>query len=246
MGTNKKKIQGYVAPWIADALANYQTEHDLNQSQAVEEIFEFFFKVATPNPAPSDSGQQEKIDRLTETVQSLERAVSSLSMRIDVIDNEISGQKDVNEMIWKDIQELYTPPAPETQPMTAAEKEEAIEAVISYVENGRSESGSESRLPILDYLAAYIDPVETPEPELEPVQPEPEPEPEAEVEAEPDPNVRKLSHAGLAKRLGVSEPTLARHRKSGNFESWVKNKDLQGIPWRYDSTAKVYLGKLPS
>lgn len=246
MATTNKRVQGYVPEWISDALANYQKERGLNQSQAVEEILGAFFRDSIPKSEAGGSDQQAEITRLNKWVQSLEKQFFALLHRMDVVDEEIIGQKDVNQQIWKDIQELRIPPAPETQPMTAAEKEEAIEAVISHVNNSGSNSGSESRLPILDYLAAYIDPVETPEPEPAPVQPEPEPEPQAEAEAEPAPNVRKLSHAGLAKRLGVSEPTLARHRKSGNFESWVKNKDLQGIPWQYDPVAKVYLGKLPS
>lgn len=246
MATTKKRVQGYVSPRIADVLEEYQSEHGLNQSQALEQILRRFFAQSFPNADPGESDQQEKMNRLTETVQSLERSLAQLERRVEVIDEEIVGQKDVNEMIWKDIQELYPPATLETQPMTAAEKEQAIEAVISHVNNGGSDSGSDDDLPILKALAAYIDPVEAPEPEPEPVQPEPEPEPEAEVEAEPDPNVRKLSHAGLAKRLGISEPTLSKHRKSGNFENWVRNKDLQGIPWQYDPVARVYLGKLPS
>lgn len=243
MATNKAKIQGYVAPWIADALRDYQEQHNLNQSQAIEEICEAFFQSKNPVFLAPASDQQKKIDQLTETVQSLERSLAQLERRVEVIDEEIVGQKDVNEMIWKDIQELYTPATLETQPMTAAEKEQAIEAVISYVNNGGSDSGSESRLPILDYLAAYIDPVETPELEPAPVQPEPEPEPQAEAEAEPNPVIRRLSHAGLAKRLNITPATLTRHRKASGFRDWVRNRDIQGMDWEYDPVAKVYLGR---
>lgn len=242
MATTNKRVQGYVPGWISDALANYQKERGLNQSQAVEEILGAFFRDSMPKPEAGDSDQKEEINRLNKWVQSLEKQFFALLHRMDVIDEEIVGQKDVNEMIWRDIQELYPPVTLETQPMTAAEKEEAIEAVISQVNN----SGSESELPLLKYLSVYLDPVEAVEPAPEPVQPEPKPEAETEAEAEPDPDVRRLSHKGLARRLGITPATLTKHFKSGNFENWVRNKDIQGIRWQYDPVARVYLGKLSS
>jgi len=60
-----------------------------------------------------------------------------------------------------------------------------------------------------------------------------------------DTRERRLSHQGLAKKLGVTPATLTRHRKSPDFERWVKNKDFQGIPWKYDPVAKIYVGRFP-
>lgn len=57
--------------------------------------------------------------------------------------------------------------------------------------------------------------------------------------------MRYLSHGALAKRLGVTPATLARHRKKIDFKAWNRKKDMQGMQWTYDPVAKNYQGVFP-
>lgn len=50
-----------------------------------------------------------------------------------------------------------------------------------------------------------------------------------------------LSQSELAQRLGCHKSQISRHKDSGDFEAWTRERDPDAIAWNYDPKSKRYL-----
>lgn len=249
MPTDKPRIQVYLEPQLYQRLVEWKEEREISKiSEALNQVVAEYFGVSPQSPIPNSqpSITTEKINEIIGN--SLKNFGQMLDLRLDTFQAQIDSLKQEEQLELGAIQWLKLQVSDVADALSKIKGDlgglnDRLDAVEDSLEVVLSESPSES-------LAQSGD---TRSPEQLPQDSTPGLEegdsPSADVEGDTEEGLAKdsladqplpgelpgeLGNNALARRLGVSGPTVLKNRLKPNFEEWTRGKDPDAIAWRYD------------
>lgn len=259
MPTEKPRIQVYLEPELYQKLIEWKEEREISKiSEALNQVVAEYFGVSSQSPIPNSqpSITTEKINEIIG--DSLKNFGQMLDLRLDTFQAQIDSLKQEEQLELGAIQWLKLQVSDVADALSKIKGDlgglnDRLDAVEDSLEVVLSESPSES-------LAQSGD-TRSPEqiPQAEAPGLEEADSSNADLEGDTDeliegtlkpdelpsnsPRLSKadlvallnpLTQTELAKRLLCHKSMISRHKESGNFEGWSKERDPDAIAWRYD------------